>query len=501
MRGEIQNVVPNAIARGLCAMALLCAARAFAWCDVNGHNYSDVFVPAERCKEIETAFRKLPRPIDYRQIEFHNQFCSTYSFKLRSRWKDFADRLTMQEALFALWPLLDDPECDAEASVIMIARLGLKHTNGYIYKEGFENRHPKVWGTEGDVAIGECKHICRQALGVGAFWEPHDIVFDFDSVVKSTDRNAAIETLRGIITDESIVRNNPQEIRRALEAVSLLKAAELSDELVDLFFYDRVTGQDFRLMDTKRFHSFWKYKSGPEKWKEHPDWTPAFPDITVPAILARVAGTNAVTKVLKRFSETTDAEMADGIGGGFAEAIVIRYFMEPCLRLTQEKSLEFVDLLLSEMASDEERRMRLRQLRSSLAEGKYQVTDDSVNRGWFGQMPFDYRILLNGDVLIGRQIRERFFTVSSLPGWIGTISENAMKKHPPEKRMEYPPKDAGINQYYYLSASRLKTEEVALFYDYMKDTIKYFGDDLSPPEMRPRGRQFFYEIEYAHSCD
>lgn len=467
-----------------------------AWQDHLGNRYRDVFVSPERCTEIVAAFMAVPRPIQLHQDEIYNPFCSHYTLKLKGKWRSFAEKLTREEAVFALWPLLNDPDASFEASAIIMAKLKLRYTDGHVY-----NVHPKelrseVWKSEGETMVRECRFLSRQALGVGQFWVPHRVLFDFDGIVGGTDRGHSIETLRKLLSTDSVTRDNPQEVRRVLEAAHALNAIELTNELVRLFFYDLDTGRDFRLPGEGRYRSFWKPLSKPDEWKEHPDWTPDFPEVAVPRLLAKVAGKDALPLVFEFFSKTPEQARLADIGGGYAEVIVIRYLMDYRLHLSRKQCLVALDEFLSTHKSlPDDRRNVLTHLRSTLISGRYQATNNALVQGWFGTIPFDYRVLSNGDVIIGKEANERFLTFLSLPGWIGTLDAEAMAHVPGDKRIDYPGKDKLVERYYYLSAIPLDDSEKDVFHKYRKELIAQYGGHLHAPESRMGDKSFFYELE------
>lgn len=355
-----------------------------------------------------------------------------------------------------------------------------------------------MWKSQRVSVVRECRFLSRQTLGVGQFWEPHEILFDFDSIIGESNRVHSIETLRRLLSNDSVLRNNPQEVRRILEASYALSAVELTNELIRTFFYDLSTGNDFCLsrQNANTHRSLWKPLSKPDEWKDHPDWTPEFPDVAVPRLLAKVAGKDAIPLVFDHFSKTKELARSVDIGGGFAEVIVIRYLMEKSLHLTRNQCLSALeDFLVTHRSLPDDRRSVLAHLRTTLISGRYQATENGLKSGWFGHLPFDYRILSNGDVIIGREVNERFFTVLALPGWVGTLDAETVLELPANKRLEYPNKDESVMRNYYLSAIPLNASEKPFFHQYRDKLISSFGHRLHPPTPRVGNNLFFYELE------
>lgn len=422
------------------------------------------FASAMKEHEIIDHFKRLPRPIQCRQREYYNKFGSLYEMSLSGAWKDFCDCYSKEELIYSLWPLLDHSNFDAEAVAVLYAKTKIRYTGGFL-SSPFVDGHPANWEKYRFSSIRSCKWDIRREMQLGQDWMPHQLVFpgrtDEELQLIKADiskRAELIQQCKRLLTSQEVVEQNPLELGKIFHALQILDAWELTPELCDLFFYDTRTGRNFRFEIPKdRFSpEFAEYL----EWKRHPDsLLPPISTVVVPSVLywkAFSTRTNAIPSVLSRLSKTTKADRRADVGGGFAEAIVIQYLQNPSLRLTQRKCLDLIDDFLARFPLSADERSIIDHFKETIQAGKYQNTAFAVGHGWFGDLPFDYRIFEDGVVFAGKTVGNRFFTYRFGKGKVGRIEKSRMDAFSPKiLRLE---KDAGMDD-----ENRYRIEEIGLY--------------------------------------
>ena len=398
---------------------------------------AEPFASSDRKNLIVHQFMRLQRPIQFDQTEYFSEFGSLYEIRLRGAWEIFSNQFTPEELVYSLWALLDDEVFDAETAVTLYGKTGIRFTGRFLAPP-FVGGHPSDWGQHRDAVIRSCKWDIRRDLHLDSAWTPHEIVFVLpsDSELKTIGsdpvrRADCVMCLRALLRDEDLVLNNPQEIAKVFHAAKMLDAWELTPEISELFFYDTTTGRDYRMKEPSDISAegYSEFLS----WRSHPDHClPLISHVPASDILYwrnAEARTNAIPLVLARLSKTDEQGRLMEEGGGFAEAMVIRYLLNPSLQLTQKACFEYIDRLLAKGGLSDSERAAIVHFRATLASGAFQNTEYAVGHDWFGTVPFSFRVLDDGTVLAGKAFGDRFYTYPSRKGRVGRIKKDRLPKY------------------------------------------------------------------------
>ena len=390
-----------------------------------------------RERQIIDEFKRLSRPIQCQQRELYNKFGSLYELTLSGAWKVFCDRYSAEELIYSLWSFLDDPIFDAEVVVLLYAKSNTRYTGGFLTPP-FVDGHPLDWERHRLSSVRSCKWDIRREFRLGQDWIPHEIIFpamsddDLLSIKTNTNRRTElIDRCKQFLENQDEIERNSLELSKVLHALQIIDAWELTPELCNLFFFDIKTGQNYRLEIPKDQLSseYFEYL----EWTKQPESIlPPISSVPIPSILYWrdfSARTNAIPFVLSRLSKTTETDRTAGVGGGFAEAIVIQYLLNPSLQLTQRKCLNYIDAFLASSQLTQDEKSTIVHFKETIKSGKYQNTEYAVGHGWFGNIPFDYRILENGLVLAGKTVGDRFFTYRFGKGKVGRIERSKLDRH------------------------------------------------------------------------
>ena len=269
--------------------------------------------PDTRNAAVRQAFRELERPIEYILLRQGDSHGPMSFISLQGGASAFARRYSAAELVYALWPLLDSPEDDADAALILMGKLNVTlYTDSFTYRQPSERGN---WSAMRTYCVETCRIYARRALGQPEWWYPHPVLFDRGRVLAESKTNAVvraahIEAMVKALADPKIRTENPLEANNILLILDALKAREAAETFVQYALFDWSTGADFR---------------------RRSDSTNDFSDVhglTLPIVtLIPRLGAHALPLVLERFGNATAEEYSVQRGGGALPVLAVMYFI------------------------------------------------------------------------------------------------------------------------------------------------------------------------------
>ena len=308
--------------------------------------------------KIRAEFSVLARPLPYNARSWKREHITASWIELSGATRAFADRYSGEELIYALWPWLDDPDHAPEATILLLGITGYKLMRGPLTY--VDQRHPGNWKFEGTGYVDECKIACRGALNQPAWWYPHKVLFDRDTVLsesKSNDvvRAAYVAAMQKVLTDSKIRTENPLGVREVLFLMYSLDRKASVPTFLDFLFFDGLHGQDFR-----------------RRSKTLPD-----DDIHKDGLTAGLAylsrmGKEYVALVLRRFADATPEEMSVDVGGGAFPMLAVWYFHT--VGLTEQEALKAIEQVKAENRSlSEVQKESLQMIADAVKSKKYRT--------------------------------------------------------------------------------------------------------------------------------
>jgi hypothetical protein len=280
-------------------------------------------------------FLNLSRPLSYRHVidKYGGLMGGGMShMELRGDALALADETSKVVLIYALWPLLDGEEHDAEAFVFLSALLGHKITHSFSMNPLIKDprtlldveRLGEHWPRLKSGRVHSLKGACGRYLGKSGDWYPHEVLFDQEIVLKGRSdaalRAKLIAEMREALRDPALASKNPLETGDIFGYLGMLKAKEAAPEAIAYLFFSWKQGGDFRL-DTRRLNVRPdEVEDGLFQW-----WNLNF-DCYIPLFLAENVGDLAIPMVLDRYARTSATERAVQDGGGCAPVFILRYF-------------------------------------------------------------------------------------------------------------------------------------------------------------------------------
>ena len=441
--------------------------------------------PQERVEQIRREFLALNRPLDF-TVKVKDggwRGGDVSDLVLGGATARFAKAYSNVELVHALWPMLDDPKTDADAFMVLFGKIAPSRYGGH-FPSYRSPQQPGDWAVRRKDDIRICKSKCLGVVGQGGnpFWKPHPILFQYDYEKfrtmsdQPTDRAEWIGNLRGWLRDPDVVTNNPLEVYKIAVALRDLKAAEAAPEIAELLFYDWQQGGNYR--DSNKVE---RMEIGP----------PA--ECMMLSVLPAVAGTNAIPFALGRYLRTSAEDRMEKPGCGYAPALMIRFFIGlPKVgnrgRYTQADAIGAIQAYKAsrkDLAPDQ--KAILDDLIATIKSGRYQFGSGFVYNNWFGNLPFTYQVLSNGDVVGGYRIGESFYSFWSR-GLLGKVDAAWLAAHPDQAKMVE-------NDMQGVSLDSSREQEYQAFRD---KTLLLFAGHLvtNAPQIKPRPIKRWYEPSY-----
>ena len=297
--------------------------------------------PDTRNAAVRQAFRELERPIEYILLRQGDSHGPMSFISLQGGASAFARRYSAAELVYALWPLLDSPEDDADAALILMGKLNVTlYTDSFTYRQPSERGN---WSAMRTYCVETCRIYARRALGQPEWWYPHPVLFDRGRVLAESKTNAVvrathIEAMVKALADPKIRTENPLEVNNILLILDALKAREAVQTFVDYMFYDWRTASDYRL---KIGEAPSRHSSTTEA--EHYERTTIGGIVQSPLPCIHILpnlGSDYVPLALRRIANSTPEERAVYEGGGAVTACALYYFI--FLRFTEKQALDAI---------------------------------------------------------------------------------------------------------------------------------------------------------------
>ena len=390
--------------------------------------------PQERVEQIRREFLALKRPLDF-TVKVKDggwRGGDVSELMLRGATARFAEKYSNVELVHALWPMLDDPKTDADASIVLFGKIA-PSSHGRHFTNYRSPQQPSDWEERRKDDIRICKLKCRAVVGQGGnpFWKPHPILFQYDyekfraMADKPGERTEWIGKLRGWLRDPEVIANNPLEVYKIICTLTALSEKEVPPELFNLILYDWRTGQSYRFRRSdypqENIHSGneLSYAAGSMN---------SF--CTVMMYMTSALPLDDFGMILDWYVATTDEDRALGEGGGNAAALIVQFCFRAGSGFTQVETVEAIqEYKRTGQTLSSGQSQILDELCNIIQSGKYQQESYFLSQNWFGKLPFSRQVLSNGDIVGGYRIGESFFSFWS-HGLLGTVDGAWLAAHP-----------------------------------------------------------------------
>jgi hypothetical protein len=397
--------------------------------------------PQERVEEIRREFMALKRPLDF-TVKVKDggwRGGDVSELILSGATARFAEKYSNVELVYALWPMLDDPKTDADASMVLFGKIA-PSSHGRHFTNYRSPQQPSDWEERRKDDVRICKLKCREVVGQGGnpFWKPHPVLFQYDykkfqaMADKPDERAEWIGKLRGWLRDPEVVANNPLEVYKIINTLSLLKANEATPEVAKLLFYSWEQGGNYRY-DPEFFREPYNWGSQDDGNDLARAYLMIWPSCPALEFLTRIPGKSALTNILDVYVQSSPEDRKIGIGGGNAPAFVLSFCKGS--GLTQADTIDAIKAYkTSSKDLSPAQRTLLDDLIATIKSGKFQNATGFVDRKWFGKLPFVHQVLSNGDIVGGYRIGDSFFAFE-FSGLLGKVDAAWLTAHPDQAKM------------------------------------------------------------------
>lgn len=450
--------------------------------------------PQERVEQIRREFMALKRPLDF-TVKVKDggwRGGDVSELILRGATARFAEKYSNVELVHALWPMLDDPKTDADASIVLFGKIA-PSSHGRHFTNYRSPQQPGDWAVRRKDDIRICKLKCREVVGQGGnpFWKPHPILFQYDDKMframadKPDERTEWIGKLRGWLRDPEVIANNPLEVYKIINTLSLLKANEATPEVADLLFFSWSQGGNYRY-DPEFFREPYNWGSQDDGNDLERAYLMIWSSCPALEFLTRIPGKSALTNILDVYVQSSPEDRKIGIGGGNAPAFVLSFCKGSGLK--QDDTINAIKVYkTSSKDLSPAQRTLLDDLIATIKSGKFQNATGFVDRNWFGKLPFVHQVLSNGDIVGGYRIGDSFFSFW-LSGLLGKVDAAWLAAHPDQAKMTE--KD--------MQGVHLDSSRKAEYQTFREKTLLLYAGHLvtNAAQLKPRQNRKWYEPSY-----
>ena len=450
--------------------------------------------PQERVEQIRREFLALKRPLDF-TVKVKDggwRGGDVSELVLGGATARFAKKYSNVELVHALWTILDDPQTEADACMVLYGKIAPKRHGGH-FSSYVSPQQPGDWEFERKDNVRFCKSKCRGVVGQGGnpFWKPHPILFQYDyekfraMADQPTERAEWIGKLRGWLRDPEVIANNPLEVYKIINTLSLLKANEATPEVAKLLFYSWEQAGNYRY-DPEFFREPYNWGSQDDGKDLERAYLMIWPSCPALEFLTRIPRKSALTNILDVYVQSSPEDRKIGIGGGNAPAFVLSFCKGS--GLTQNDTIDAIKAYkTSSKDLSPAQRTLLDDLIATIKSGKYQNATSFVDRKWFGKLPFIHQVLSNGDIVGGYRIGDSFFAFE-FSGLLGKVDAAWLAAHPDQAKMTE--KD--------MQGVHLDSSREAEYQTFREKTLPLFAGHLvtNAVQLKPRQDRKWYESSH-----